>query len=216
MRCKAFAFTLASRRKRCFDRLYHDAHGSPAHRDWRDSSSDAGRKRGRRAFRVQGHLKCGTCRATLLVAPRRASLPVVRRLSRLRILRPPLPGGVSNRLPAMVARDGPRRAWWPRWQAIVQVGSAQRERVTPTRINCGSARSFGPDTCLLAASFCRSTAKQRSRLKQRCAPDGCVGERGSSWNDWQTCPRPALSNQPSRTPCATAQQSAASSLPPTW
>src|SRR5262249_20139759 len=77
-------------------------------------------------------------------------------------------------------------------------------------LGCGDGRS---DCCL--ASAAAAAPKQRSRLAQRLAPEGCVGVAGASPNERQACARPSRSSQPPLTPSLTAQQSALSSLPPT-
>src|SRR5262245_3854048 len=71
-----------------------------------------------------------------------------------------------------------------------------------------------------AANFCLAEvavtfAKHCRRLAQRLAPEGCVAEAGPLPKESHTCSIACWSNQPCKTPCLTAQQSAPVSLLPT-
>src|SRR5262245_51409649 len=66
------------------------------------------------------------------------------------------------------------------------------------------------------ANFCLAVpavacAKHCRRLAQRLVPDGCVAEAGKLPKEPHTCSIAWWSNQPCKTPCVTAQQSAPSS-----
>src|SRR5437588_12833792 len=96
----------------------------------------------------------------------------------------------------------------------------------PLRTRVGPETSFGAplvaeaETIVALAGCCLgcaaiAAAKQRSRLAQRRAPEGCVGVAGALPQEPHASASPPRSSQPCFTPSVTAQQSAASSLAPT-